>query len=61
MFNVLPMLWFSHIVFLWHAEKHGTCSYPVIRDEYSYFLTTLNVFFKYNVTVSFGMMLPFLH
>ncbi|KAK3184646.1 hypothetical protein Dsin_031932 [Dipteronia sinensis] len=31
-------------------EKHGTCSSPVIRDEYSYFLTTLNVYFKYNVT-----------
>lgn len=53
------MHWFSHIVFLWHAEKHGTCSYPVARDEYSYFLTTLNVYFKYNVTVSFGMMLAF--
>ncbi|KAK0588372.1 hypothetical protein LWI29_000127 [Acer saccharum] len=32
------------------AEKHGTCSSPVVRDEYSYFLTTLNVYFKYNVT-----------
>ncbi|KAL7201247.1 hypothetical protein ACSBR1_033036 [Camellia fascicularis] len=31
-------------------EKHGTCSSPVIRDEYDYFLTTLNVYFKYNVT-----------
>ncbi|KAL4377172.1 hypothetical protein GQ457_02G004920 [Hibiscus cannabinus] len=31
-------------------EKHGTCSSPVIRDEYSYFITTLNVYFKYNVT-----------
>ncbi|GMH27963.1 hypothetical protein Nepgr_029806 [Nepenthes gracilis] len=31
-------------------EKHGTCSYPVIRNEYDYFLTTLNVYFKYNVT-----------
>nr|AMQ67306.1 S-like ribonuclease [Camellia sinensis] len=31
-------------------EKHGTCSFPVIRDEYDYFLTTLNVYFKYNVT-----------
>ncbi|XP_008447208.1 ribonuclease 2-like [Cucumis melo] len=31
-------------------EKHGTCSYPVARDEYNYFLTTLNVYFKYNVT-----------
>ncbi|KAI4356245.1 hypothetical protein L6164_000279 [Bauhinia variegata] len=31
-------------------EKHGTCSYPVIRDEYHYFLTGLNVYFKYNVT-----------
>ncbi|GAB4830380.1 Ribonuclease 2 [Ancistrocladus abbreviatus] len=31
-------------------EKHGTCCYPVIRNEYDYFLTTLNVYFKYNVT-----------
>ncbi|XP_052186228.1 ribonuclease 2-like [Diospyros lotus] len=31
-------------------EKHGTCSFPVVRDEYEYFLTTLNVYFKYNVT-----------
>ncbi|GAV68395.1 Ribonuclease_T2 domain-containing protein, partial [Cephalotus follicularis] len=31
-------------------EKHGTCSFPVVRDEYNYFLTTLNVYFKYNVT-----------
>ncbi|XP_031111724.1 ribonuclease 2-like [Ipomoea triloba] len=31
-------------------EKHGTCSYPVVQNEYDYFLTTLNVFFKYNVT-----------
>ncbi|KAL2488401.1 Ribonuclease 2 [Forsythia ovata] len=31
-------------------EKHGTCSSSVTKDEYSYFLTTLNVYFKYNVT-----------
>lgn len=31
-------------------EKHGTCSYPVVHDEYEYFLTTLNVYFQYNVT-----------
>lgn len=31
-------------------EKHGTCSYPVFRDEYSYFLATLNLYLKYNVT-----------
>ncbi|XP_047330429.1 ribonuclease 2-like [Impatiens glandulifera] len=31
-------------------EKHGTCSSAVIRDEYDYFYTTLNLFFKYNVT-----------
>lgn len=31
-------------------EKHGTCSSPVARDEYNYFLTTLNVYFKYNIT-----------
>ncbi|KAL6209069.1 hypothetical protein ACLB2K_020012 [Fragaria x ananassa] len=32
------------------CEKHGTCSAPVTGDEYNYFLTTLNVYFKYNVT-----------
>ncbi|KAJ8748193.1 hypothetical protein K2173_000601 [Erythroxylum novogranatense] len=31
-------------------EKHGTCSFPVFRDEYDYFSTTLNVYFKHNVT-----------
>ncbi|XP_077229049.1 ribonuclease 2-like [Tasmannia lanceolata] len=31
-------------------EKHGTCSFPVIKDEYSYFSTVLNLYFKYNVT-----------
>ncbi|KAL5062378.1 hypothetical protein RYX36_024115 [Vicia faba] len=31
-------------------EKHGTCSSPVFDNEYDYFLTTLNVYFKYNVT-----------
>uniref|UniRef100_A0A2C9UVD8 Uncharacterized protein n=1 Tax=Manihot esculenta TaxID=3983 RepID=A0A2C9UVD8_MANES len=31
-------------------EKHGTCSSPVVHDEYSYFVTVLNLFFKYNVT-----------
>lgn len=31
-------------------EKHGTCSSPVFHNEYDYFLTTLNVYFKYNVT-----------
>nr|XP_027118617.1 ribonuclease 2-like [Coffea arabica] len=28
-------------------EKHGTCCSPVIRDEYSYFLTAINVYSKY--------------
>lgn len=31
-------------------EKHGTCASPVTHDEYNYFLTTLNLYFKYNVT-----------
>ncbi|KAL3616280.1 Ribonuclease 2 [Castilleja foliolosa] len=31
-------------------EKHGTCSSSVTGDEYNYFLTTLNLYFKYNVT-----------
>ena len=34
------------------AEKHGTCSYPVIQDEYSYFSTALYLYSNYNVTVS---------
>lgn len=34
------------------AEKHGTCSYPVFRNEYDYFLGVLNIYFKYNITVS---------
>ncbi|XP_078434468.1 ribonuclease 2 [Wolffia australiana] len=31
-------------------EKHGTCSSPVLQDEYSYFSTTLDLYFKYNIT-----------
>ncbi|CAA7396621.1 unnamed protein product [Spirodela intermedia] len=31
-------------------QKHGTCSSPVIQDEYSYFSTTLDLYFKYNIT-----------
>ncbi|OMO68069.1 Ribonuclease T2-like protein [Corchorus olitorius] len=31
-------------------QKHGTCCTSVVGDEYNYFLTTLNLFFKYNVT-----------
>ncbi|KAL5721872.1 ribonuclease T2 [Ranunculus cassubicifolius] len=31
-------------------EKHGTCAYSVFKDEYSYFLGTMNLYFKYNVT-----------
>lgn len=33
------------------SEKHGPCSAPVVRDEYDYFVTALNLYFKYNVTV----------
>ncbi|KAK4375024.1 hypothetical protein RND71_005701 [Anisodus tanguticus] len=32
------------------VEKHGTCAYPVVHNEHEFFLTTLNVYFKYNVT-----------
>ncbi|XP_051143745.1 ribonuclease 2 [Andrographis paniculata] len=32
------------------VEKHGTCSASVTGDEYNYFLTALNLYFKYNVT-----------
>lgn len=31
-------------------EKHGTCAYPVIKDEYNYFLTALDLYNKYNIT-----------
>ncbi|KAH0469694.1 hypothetical protein IEQ34_001252 [Dendrobium chrysotoxum] len=31
-------------------KKHGTCSYPVILDEYSYFSVALDLYFKYNIT-----------
>ncbi|XP_022922895.1 ribonuclease 2-like [Cucurbita moschata] len=31
-------------------EKHGTCAAPVIVGEFDYFLTTLTIFSKYNVT-----------
>ncbi|XP_047308729.1 ribonuclease 2-like [Impatiens glandulifera] len=31
-------------------EKHGTCSSSVVHTEYDYFLTTLNLYFKYNIT-----------
>lgn len=30
--------------------KHGTCSYPVIQDEYSFFSKALELYFKYNIT-----------
>lgn len=39
-------------IFFLVAEKHGTCSYPVIQDEYSYFATALHLYSNYNVTVS---------
>ncbi|KAL6846765.1 hypothetical protein ACP4OV_024213 [Aristida adscensionis] len=31
-------------------EKHGTCAYPVIQDEYSYFSTALQMYSTYIVT-----------
>ncbi|KAK7292769.1 hypothetical protein RJT34_15622 [Clitoria ternatea] len=40
----------ENLVHVHRVKKHGTCSYPVVRNEYEYFLTTLNVYFKYNVT-----------
>uniref|UniRef100_A0A2C9UTY5 Uncharacterized protein n=1 Tax=Manihot esculenta TaxID=3983 RepID=A0A2C9UTY5_MANES len=42
-------------------EKHGTCSSPVVHDEYSYFVTVLNLFFKYNVTDIFLQILKNIH
>lgn len=32
-------------------EKHGTCSSAVTGNEYDYFVTALNMYFHYNVTV----------
>ncbi|KAL8525924.1 hypothetical protein ACS0TY_015231 [Phlomoides rotata] len=32
------------------CEKHGTCSSAVTGDEYNFFVTALNIYFKYNVT-----------
>ncbi|KAI5315315.1 hypothetical protein L3X38_044491 [Prunus dulcis] len=46
--NLLLLFFFLECITC--TKKHGTCSSPVARDEYSYFLTTLNVYFKYNVT-----------
>ncbi|KAG0498751.1 hypothetical protein HPP92_003442 [Vanilla planifolia] len=31
-------------------EKHGTCSYPSLKDEYSYFAKALDLYLKYNIT-----------
>lgn len=38
-------------IFFVTSEKHGTCSASVTGDEYNYFVTVLNLYFKYNVTV----------
>ncbi|MQL86968.1 hypothetical protein Taro_019508 [Colocasia esculenta] len=32
------------------TKKHGTCSSPVINDEFGYFLTALDLYLKYNIT-----------
>lgn len=34
------------------SEKHGTCSAPVVQDELQYFTMAIDLYFKYNVTVS---------
>ncbi|GAA0141483.1 endoribonuclease [Lithospermum erythrorhizon] len=34
----------------WGHEKHGTCEFPYIKDEYDYFTKALSLYFKYNVT-----------
>lgn len=52
MFKAVSLFFQSSNVEISIAEKHGTCSSPVFNNEYDYFLTTLNVYFKYNVTVS---------
>lgn len=52
-FTPCILLSYVKMIFVVYAEKHGTCSSSVVRDEYGYFLTALNVYFKYNVTVRF--------
>ncbi|CAL5082367.1 unnamed protein product [Urochloa decumbens] len=44
-------------IFFLISEKHGTCSYPVIQDEYSYFSTTLHLYSSYNVTAMLSSMI----
>ncbi|RWV83269.1 hypothetical protein GW17_00055151 [Ensete ventricosum] len=41
---------FHSSILVWFAEKHGTCSCPIIQDEYSYFSTALGLYFKNNMT-----------
>ncbi|PHU16202.1 Ribonuclease 2 [Capsicum chinense] len=38
--------WAHEVVFI----KHGTCSYPVVQDEFDYFDRTLNAYFQFNAT-----------
>ncbi|KNA04473.1 hypothetical protein SOVF_199410 [Spinacia oleracea] len=40
----------SHDLRISGVKKHGTCSSPVVKDEYNYFRTGLTVYFKYNIT-----------
>ncbi|KAJ0972240.1 hypothetical protein J5N97_020199 [Dioscorea zingiberensis] len=35
---------------LFWGHEHGTCSYPIVQDEYSYFSKALDLYFKYNIT-----------
>lgn len=51
-FPFLCLLMFAATDNLLVTEKHGTCAYPVIRDEYSYFSTTLQLYSEYNILVS---------
>ncbi|KAF8402401.1 hypothetical protein HHK36_013356 [Tetracentron sinense] len=44
------LFWAHEVVISSSVKKHGTCSFPVVQDEYSYFLMTLNLYFKYNIT-----------
>ncbi|XP_066392576.1 ribonuclease 2-like [Miscanthus floridulus] len=41
-----------HLPVYSETKKHGTCSYPVIQDEYSYFSTALHLYSNYNVTAT---------
>ncbi|RZS08139.1 hypothetical protein BHM03_00039072 [Ensete ventricosum] len=50
MVSLYDLQFFHSSILVWFAEKHGTCSCPIIQDEYSYFSTALGLYFKNNMT-----------